>query len=437
MGRAHGPVPLLRAVLLPLAVAAAALPLLRPVFLGFLAGPEEGWDDGFAQVLFRVGLVAVGWLALDLYSAIVRGPEREVLAQWPVDAGEVVSFVVLSTAVRRWWLVPAGMIVLAPMAVAGRPGEWAIGGAVLAGTFLMTLSVGAAVLLGAIAAAEDERVAPLLDLLRGNNPRAQAAFLYAPGVVLGGVGLMLSQAAFAVAPAASGSPVAAIQIAAPLAVSAGAWLFVPGLARRRWFDGTAVLADIDARYAGLNSPEEALRVYLDWVVRFLPASVGLYVHKDLRHAWRARRTPLTGAWLGGFAGLAAAWTASPEGPGRAALVVIATTLLVAGVGAAMESDEPPFLQRMLPQDRARRTLARAIVVFTWVQPCLWPAVLGVALRQGLGPAAGVIGVGLIAAAAGAGLVAISLATRGRALLVYSPTAAVLAAALAWASGGAG
>ena len=108
--RVDGVVPLLRQVLVPMVLAALAVPLLRPVFLGFLAHPVDAWPEGFAQVLMRAGIFVIGWVALDLYSAIIRGEERAVLAQWPVDPARVVSFVTLQVAVRSWWLKTSELI---------------------------------------------------------------------------------------------------------------------------------------------------------------------------------------------------------------------------------------------------------------------------------------------------------------------------------------
>ena len=421
---------------LPLAVAAALLPLLSPVFLAFLAGPVEGWAEGIGQVLFRAALLVVGWVALDLYGAVVRGEERAVLAGWPVEPSAVVAYLVVKSAAERWWLVPALAILLAPIAIAGAAGAYTASILVLLGAFGLAHTAGAAVLLGAIAAAEDPRIAPLLDLLRGNNPRAQAAFLYAPGLVLGLVGLVLSQAAFSVGAAASGDALAIAWVVAPLLLAPVGWLPVPRLARERWFDGTAVLAEIDARYAALEEPEEALRVYLDGLARFLPAKVRVYALRDLRHGWRARRTLITGAWLVGVVGLVAAWTASPDGPTRAALVAVAGCLLVGSVGAALSEDEPEFLRRVLPDGGGARHLARAWVVVLWVQPCVWFGAVGVTVRRGLGEAAAVVGIGVAATCVAAALAVLSTVRPSHSRVIYAPTAALVGGAMAaWISGG--
>ena len=434
--RVDGVVPVCRQALVPLVLAALAVPLLQPVFLGFLHHPMDAWSEGFAQVLMRAGIFVIGWVALDLYSAIIRGEERAVLAQWPVDPARVVSFVTLQVAVRSWWLVPATGIVLSPVALSGESTRWGLGVFVLIGAWLMSLSCGAAVLLGAIAAAESEKTAPLLDLLRGNNPRAQAAFLYAPGLVLGLAGAVVVQASFGVDGALRGDLVAAATVVLPLPLALVGWALVPGLARSCWFDGTAVLAEIDARYASLESAEEALRVYLDGLVRFLPSRIGLYALKDLRHGWRSRRTLIVGAWILGMVGLAASWTAAAEGPVRALLVVVTSVLLVASVGAAMESDEPEFLRQVMPRETLTRGLARGVVTLAWVQPCVWPAVAGVGVRRGGTEAAWVLAVGLTATVLGAVLAAGCRSAQRRALAVYAPAATLGGAALAaWISGG--
>ncbi len=421
--------------LLPLVAALLLVPLVRPVFLSFLDEGAEAWADGLHAVSLRAGFVMVGWLALDLYTAIVRGPDRAVLAILPVDAAHVVRAEVVRVAVERWWLPGGAAIVLAPMAIEGNPSLWALAMAVIAAAWAMGLCASAMVHLLAIEVAESERWALVLDMLRGSNPRPQAAFIYAPGAVLGLAGILVALAASGARALYGGQTLGLLWLVLPWVAALVAWQPVGALSRRAWFQGSAVLAEIDARYAMLEDPREGLRVYLDWAVRFLPASVGLYALKDLRHGWRARRTLIMGAWAVGLLAFGAGWTESTVGVQRAAVVVVFGTFLCVGVGTLMARDDPDFLVAWLPPGGVARWVARALVLTVWSAPCTALAAVSVAMRQGLAEAAWIFGVGLVSV-----LVAVPVAVgsgrwlRARAPAVYGPVATVLAAGLALAVG---
>lgn len=421
----------------PIVATALLVPLVRPVFLSFLDLPVDLWPAGTAAVTMRFGALIVGLLALDVYTAIVRGPDRDVLAGLPVDAGQVVRFEVLRVALQRWWVLPAAAVVLAPVAVAGAPVLWALALVALLGAWGMGLALSAGMHLLAIEVSESERWAPVLDLVRGNNPRPQAAFLYAPGAVLLVAGLLVAGGANGAASVAAGDLWGWLGLLLPWPLVAFAWSRLDELARRSWFRGSAVLAEIDARYAALADREEALRVYLDWTVRWLPAGSRVWALRDLRHGWRARRTLITGAWLVGLAAFVAGWTEGEHGPLRAMAVSVFGVWLVAGVGVLLERDEPEFLRAWLPDGGGRALLARIWVLAWWVQPCVWPAALSVWMRRGGADAVWVLGIGLLAAFVAVGVAIGCGRLRERGLAVYGPVAAVAAAATAAVMGGLG
>ncbi len=416
----------LRDLGLPLVALLLLVPLVRALFLGVLDQSSELWPGALAQVALRFAFLVVGWLSLDTYTALIRGEDRAVLAILPVDPGHVVVAALSRVARRRWTLVPACGLLLLPVALAGAWVVWAQMVAFLAGAWALGVTVSAAVHLGAVQLAEDPRAEPLLDLVRGNTPRAQAAFLYAPGaaLLLGGGLLAQVSHAFTAAPIA-----AAAWLAVPFVASAAVASQLPRLGRASWFRATAVLAEIDARYAALTDPDEGQRVYLDWAIRGLPAAVRRYALDDLRHGWRARRTGITGAWLVGLAGVAAAWTADPSGPARAWVVAMAGIWLCASNGVLLADDEPPFLRVWLPRRGGAAQAGRAAALFLWLQPCVVLPSVAVALRHGA-PAAGAVLVGGQVAVLGATALSLlcgRLADRGMA--VYGPVAAVFAAAI--------
>jgi hypothetical protein len=426
--RGEGAAGLVRAIVVPLATVAVLVPLVRRLFLGFLDGPASEWPESVAQIVLRAQIVVVGWIALDVYGAVVRGRDRDVLALLPVDAARVVRASLVSIAVARWWLVPGVAMVLAPVATAGAVEVWLAAVVALVAAFAGGLFVSAPVFLLAVFVAEDDRFAPLLDLLRGHNPRAQAAFLYAPGLVLLGVGALLVPSAGAV-PFAATDPLAALALLLPILPGLlGLW-FLPDLARRAWLRASIVVSEIDARYAALADPEEARRVYLDWTVRWLPATVGRWVLADLRHGWRARRTLVTGAWLLGLVAFAVGWTADPAGPTRVTVVVVLATFVVAANGVLLAGDEPRFLALWLPRGAAG-VGARLGVLLAWTAPIALLGGTSSLLRTSLSAGGSVWIVGLGAAVLAVGLAVVCGRWREQGLAVYVPAAAVCAVALA-------
>lgn len=426
--RAEGAVAAARAVLVPLVAAALLVPLVRPTFLAFLDGDPVRWGDGMRGVVLRWSMVAVGWLAIELFGALVRGHGREVLAILPVDPALVARAEIVRIAAERWWLLPCTGLVLSPVAIAGAPGLWAAGLAAIAACALLGLGGGALAHLLAIRVAESPAWAPILDLLRGHNPRPQAAFLYAPGAVLVASAALLVAASRAVPRIAAGDPTALPLLALPALAGVLCLAAVPGVAREAWFRGSAVLAEIDARYATLADPAEATRVYLDWAVRFLPAPLRLYALDDLRHGWRTRRSLVTGAWLAAALAAGAGWTADPSGPARVTAIVVAAAFVVAANGVLLARDEPPFLRAMLPRAPTPSAAARLLVLTAWALPPVALGATSVAIRRGA-EAAEVLLVGLVATLA-AGLLAVACGRfPDRGLAAYAPVGTLLAAAL--------
>ncbi|MBT3219195.1 MAG: hypothetical protein HN348_08900 [Proteobacteria bacterium] len=425
----EGPWTQLRRMVVPLVSALLLVLLVRPIFLGFLDEGAEGWGYGLQQVALRGGIVVITALSLDIYSALIRGPDRAVLDIHPVNARQVVLFEMVRVAARRWWLVPLGAILLLPLAVEGAVGLWGLGVLVLACAWAMGLTSSAMMHLLAVQAAESKRIAPLLDMARGQNPRPQAAFLYAPGAVLlvcGGLVVLASQGANQVW---SGESLGGIYLLLPLLVAAACASAVPRLAEAGWFRASPILADIDARYAAIGEREDGLRVYLDWTVRFLPQGIGRYAMKDFRHGWRGRRTLLVGAWLVGVAAFIGGWSDQSIGVERAALAIVAGIWLCSAVCVLMDKDEPEFLRAWLPAGGSSRYLARAYVLCAWLQPCLWLGVASVTIRRGLIDGGAVLLFGVVAMVLAVPSSMVCGQLRDRGLAVYGPVAAVAAAVL--------
>ncbi len=427
--RVEGPVSWARG-LVPLGTALALIPVVRSSFLAFLDREPAVWAEGVETLAIRVVLAVIAWLSLEVYAEVIRGRDRGVLEILPVEPAAVVVAALRRVWWRRWWLVPATLVVCAPIAAAGAWALWGLLGVLAAGAFALGMSASAMVHLLAVEAAESPRFEGLLDLVRGNNPRAQAAFIWAPGVVLVSAGIVVIVATGGLSAVADGAAAGWALLALPFVAALVAWLPVPGLARRSWFRASGVLSEIRARYAALEDPREALRVYLEWAVRFLPTRLGRYALLDLRHGWRARRPWISATWLVGLGAGVAGWTADPAGVGRAVAVAAAGAWLCGAVGVVMEDDDPEFLRRWLPAESGQRAIARTLVLVGWLQCCVWPGALAVAGRQGLGSGLRVLagGEASVAAVALVGVLASRASARGK--QIYAPVAVLTAATTA-------
>ena len=377
-------------VLAPLGAAALCLPLFERLFLSFMQQPPSTWSEGVSGALLRVGWFVVGFVALDMFSAVVRGRDREVLQVYPVDPGPLVADIVRSRARRNTTALMVAGILFVPIARDGAAGLWLLTLLELTGVWALAHCAGALVVLWAIEVSEDPRYGPLLDAVRGNNPRAQAAFLYAPGAVLGLVGTLHMVGVAGVPLVMEGSVSGWLLVVAPFLVAPAAWWPVWSLARRAWFNGSVVLAEIHGRYEALEDPDERRRVYLDWCVRWVPEAWRAHTLRLLRHGWRARRGWVLGAWWVGILAGGVAWTSDPLGAWRALCCVAVGAWTVGVVALVMSQSEPHASHMGLPVAKRREALATVVVVVAWLQPCLWPAVFSAGVRAGASAALGVL-----------------------------------------------
>ena len=133
---------------------------------------------------------------------------------------------------------------------------------VLFAAWLGGLGVGFMVHLGGVWAAFSPRFAALLDAVRGDNPRMQAALIYAPGVALLVVGLGVEFAAIGLGLALTGWSVGWAWVAIPAAVGAAAFATVGPLAERFYVRASLLLAEVDGAW-GQAQTELAESVYLE------------------------------------------------------------------------------------------------------------------------------------------------------------------------------
>lgn len=413
--------------LLPVVGAVVALPLLRPTFYGFLDGPPAAYPDGAAGAASRLGLALAAGLALASYAEVIRGPDRGVVDLHPLLPGPWIRARIVSLARARVGWIAVAAVFLAPLWP--RMDALLSGLALLAGAWFAGMGAGLGINLAAPRVAEDPRWAGVLDAIRGPNPRLQAALLYAPGVSLALSGAATLAASWGMGLWLRGDAAGLAALAAPVAVGiAGLALAARNAAAMARLP--ALLGEIDAAWAAVESPEEARAVYLEWAVRFAPAGLRRDLLKELRHLWRGLRPWVTGSWGLAFLAALAGWTKDVDASSRLAWVGGGALLVVGFAGVRLGADDPAWLDAMLPAPR--RPVARFLALWGCMQAVIVAGMAALAVRQGILPAlaAGlrleVVAVVLAALGAGAGE-----RLRGKGGLVYVPVGIV-----AWAAGGA-
>ena len=366
----------------PVIAACLALPFLRDNLLSFAALSGVARSSGAVGAMVRVALLLAAVLALRAYDLVVRGPDRGVVDLHPMRATAYVRARLLRALREGAPTALAAGVVLLPV--------WPdlptlLGGvALLLGAWASGVGMGVGVNLAAPTLGADPRFADALDVVRGQNPRAQAALVWAPAVTLAAVGLALVAAAGGLDSGLRGNSFGYFALSLPFVVAVfGARLaFVSGDTLARI---PAVLGEVDAAYAAVEDAEDGRRVYLEWIVPRLPATLRPEVLRVLRHGWRAERTWLSASFLAAAVAAAAGWSSSPEAASR---LVGAGGLAAVGIGllgARLRAGDPAWLSRLFPTSNAR--FASLIVTFAWVQPVSLAGVATLLVRQGT-PAGG-------------------------------------------------
>lgn len=410
--------------ILPLLAAGLATPLARPVLLRFL---DVGVvPAGVEAITFRLGALIAAAMALHTYSDLVRGDDRPVLDPHPVQPRALLVAIAARTAGQRVYLPLMAAILLSPIAWEG--GDivaWLGSCALVFGAWVCALGVGFATHLGSVWAGLSPALAAVLDILRGANPRMQAALIYAPGFALALVSVAVGFAGAGLSGALQGWTPGWAFLALPPAVGLLGWMVALPLADRYYVRATALLSEIDAAWAGAEEAEEAGRVYLDWLANDRPELL-----RALRHGWRRLRSWPSGAWIIGVIGAIGGWTEDPVGLVQVMAVSGAGALLIAAIPTQMAEGDPVWLDRALGVSVTRVSIARGAVAVLYAQGAIIPAVAALSLRQGLavGGLALVLTEGL--AFLGASLAAVAaMRFRGRGVWIYGPAALLLWAAI--------
>ncbi len=412
---------------LPVVAALAAMPLARPVMMGFLdQGRLASGTEGLA---LRMGALVAAAMAIHTYADLVRSADRPVLDAHPVAPRLLLRAVAARTARQRLSLPIAACIFLLPVGLEGSWTAWAGAAGVVFGAWLSMLGLGFTVHLGGVWAGMSPGLARLMDLVRGDNPRMQAALIYAPGVALAVVGMAVMWAAGGLAWALQGDPRGWAFLAIPPAVGLAGWVAAGPLAERQYVRATALLTEVDALGAATEDPEESRRVYLEW----LAGDQRPALLRQLRNAWRAHRTWAFAAWLLGLSGALAGWSDDPDIAARIATTCGGAGLVIAALPTRLVLGDPAWLDAALGVRPRSVLLARATTGLLYAQGALLPAVLTGLFRHGAAAAPALLAVELLTALAALAAAALAARLRHRATLVYGPLAVLAWAALAGAA----
>jgi hypothetical protein len=274
-----------------------AAPIAEPILLNY-----AGSGSGIEQLSLRLGAFLAGLMALQTYTDIVRSPERDVISLHPLLPVFFLDAVAKRTVKKSVCWPTALAIVTIPLLYRGSFEAWFWILMILFSSWLGGIGLGYAVNLGSIWAARDQRMSSILDLVRGSNPREQAAFIYAPGVALALLGIAIAFASGGARAALSGNPVLGLLVALPIVLGGVGYWWARSLVERELIRGVAILAEIDAHWRLVTDDEDAGAVYLDWVAKNNPNLL-----RSLRQGWRSYRLYPNLSWGCGLLCALALW----------------------------------------------------------------------------------------------------------------------------------
>jgi hypothetical protein len=361
----------------PVVAVACAIPLVRDVWFGFLPTngevPVEQWAGALSAVCSRLANLIAAAVILHSYSDLVRGPDRAVLDVHPVRSRALVSAIALQTAKSRSYLIGMGAVLLAPLAMAGEMTAYFGALALLTSAWVGGLGVGFLVHLGGVWAAYSPALSALLDAIRGENPRMQAALIYAPGVALAFVGTAVEFGAIGLEAALGGWSLGWAWLAIPAIMGAIAWSAVGTVAERFYVRASLLLADVEGAWAQAETTETVGQVYLERVGLGRPE-----LTRALRHGWRSLRIYATGGWILGLVVLVVSW----NDPDAAVFWGGCAVVWATSVAARMAAGDPPWLDEALGVSSASVALARTLVALLYGLGVLAPVGLALMVRHG-------------------------------------------------------
>ena len=359
-------------------------------------------------------------MALHTYSDLVRGADRPVLDPHPVQARLLLTAIGVGTARSRLYLPLVCAILLLPVGLAGHWLAWAGGCLVVVGCWVGMLGVGFAIHLGGVWAGLSPAFADILDAIRGDSPRTQAALIYAPGLALALVGLAAGLAAAGLGAALEGMTMGWLYLALPPLLGLIGGLAARPLADLCYVRATALLTEIDGMFSGLQDAEQGTEVYLEWLARRDPELL-----RALRQGWRRLRIWPMGAWFLGALGALAGWQASPDAPVKVLLIAGAAVLLLGALPCRLAEGDPQWLDQALSLSRWRVARARMLAAFSYAQGAILPPAFTLWVRHGSEALVVIAQVELLAVVGAVAGAAGASRWRGQALWLYGPASLLL------------
>ena len=364
----------------PLALGLAAAPLARPVLLWFLDAGDNTFLSGLGGITLRLALVLCGLGLLASHDLAIRGPDRRVLDPHPIQPAHLLP-VLRDRLLHEKLGTTLGFCGLLTPLLLAHPAAFLLASLVLFQGWLCGIGLGFVSQLAAVWATRSPHLEAVFEVLRGANPRMQAALIYAPGLAIGLAGGVLYLATWGLQAVLEGGGLGLPALMAPLALMVAAWVVSPPLAQHQWYPATMIVQEVDAAWEHLQDPEEARRVYLDWAVRWFPGGVQPHLLRSLRQAWRDLRPWGIGAWGIGVLALIAGWTEAPSAPQRVLILTALGVVTLAGLAIRMAERDPPWLGRALPMPIWPVVLARGVTVLGYLQGAIIPGLAAVLVRH--------------------------------------------------------
>lgn len=375
--------------LVALLIGACASLLLRDSVFVWRTAADGVYFPAAAAALGRVAVIVAGAGTLAAYDLFVRDPLRGVSDVHPVLAPEWVRAQFLALVPRLVGHVAAALPVLFWYA---RDVRLLLGAAaVIVGAAAAGGCVGAGVSLSAPALGGMPQFAGILDAIRGPNPRAQAALIWAPGAALAMAGASVVAASFGLAAVFGGQVLPAVLLMAPFGVAWAGYRWAKVDARLLTAI-PAMLGEVAAAHGAADGLADGAmderRVYAEGIADRLREPLRREVVRVLRHGWRGHRGWLSLAWVGALLAAAAGFSDDSAAPGRVVAVAGAAMAGLAALGPRLRAEDPPWLNVFMPRRPVHR--AHVVALWLWLQAPIFAGSTSLAIRQG-GPGFGTFG----------------------------------------------
>lgn len=305
--------------------------IARPSLFYFLEHSDIA--RGLGGFLFRICALSVAVISIVVYVRLMRDNEREVLSLHPIHPKKYLRALIGDVFFRTWWL-PVGLMGFTTPLLTRDLLSWLVCTGLCVSTWIGSIGASFAISLGAVWASTSKSCHPLLDALRGSNPREQAAFIYAPGFSLFLLGVVLMLSVEGGLRVLSGGGLYSLFLLLPSVFGVIGFKMALSLAPTQLVRATAILHEIDSRWGHVDaeSGRHDTHVYLDWLAKRSPERL-----RALRQGWRIRRSLVMFPWGFGVFSALALWS-----DGQATAIGLAQIgVIIAGASAGAFRDGDP------------------------------------------------------------------------------------------------